>query len=176
MLRASVSVLLLAVVGAVTLGAVNAGSAGATSHPAPESPDPQRQTDLPQMLTLEWSAGRPMPQGMQDNHVTLIGNWLVSVGGFCQGGDDDWKPGTYPRGFLNETWGLDLGDSSAGWANLPDYQPVEKTARSISEVVPIANSSSGWSSLTRRVAMSQVFQRAAIPARHGKGPKGPVWE
>ncbi len=116
MLRAWAYVVVLAVV-----GAVNAGAAGEAGHPAPESPDPQQQADLPQMLTLEWSAGRPMPQGMQDNHVTLIDNWLVSVGGFCQGGDDDWKPGKYPRGFLNKTWGLDLDNPSAEWADLPDY-------------------------------------------------------
>jgi len=73
------------------------------------------------MLAFEWSAGKHMPQGMQDNHVTLINDWLVSVGGFCQGGDDDWKPGIYPRGFLNKAWGLDLKNVDSGWVDLPSY-------------------------------------------------------
>jgi len=80
------------------------------------------------MLALEWSAAQPMPQGMQDNHVTLIDGWLVSVGGFCQGGDDDWKPGKYPRGFLNKAWGLDLSNVAAGWVDLPAYPGAPRQA------------------------------------------------
>lgn len=87
----------------------------------PDSPTPQAQKDLPVMLKIEWSAGKHMPQGMQDNHVNIIDNWLVSVGGFCQGGDNDWKPGIYPRGFLNKTWGLDLSNKNSSWIELPPY-------------------------------------------------------
>ena len=54
-----------------------------TRKSVPESPEPQPQASLPQMLKLTWSAGPAMPQGMQDNHVALIDNWLVSVCGFC---------------------------------------------------------------------------------------------
>ncbi len=94
---------------------------GAGGSPAPESPLRQPQDTLPQMLAFEWSAGQPMPQGMQDNHVNIVDDWFVSVGGFCQGGDDDWKPGMYPRGFLNKTWGLNLNNVAAGWVDLPDF-------------------------------------------------------
>ncbi len=100
----------------------------------PESPAPQPQASVPQMLELTWSAGRPMPQGMQDNHVTLIDNWLVSACGFCSGADDDWKPGKYPRGFLNKTWGLDLGNESSGWVDLP---PLPGAARQAVEAVRV---------------------------------------
>ena len=103
------------------MGVSGTGADACGSNPAPKSPHPQRQADLPQMLEFAWSAGRPMPQGMQDNHVTLIHNWLVSVGGFCGGGDDDWKPGKYPRGFLNKTWGLDLNNTAVGWVDLPAF-------------------------------------------------------
>lgn len=85
----------------------------------PASPVPQPQASLPRMLSFSWSAGPAMPRGMQDNHVSVIHNWLVSVGGFCGGYDDDWKPGRYPRGFLNTVWGLDLDHEDKGWVELP---------------------------------------------------------
>ena len=84
----------------------------------PDSPQPQLQTSVPQMLEFSWSAGPAMPQGMQDNSVQVIDNWLVSVGGFCGGYEDDWKPGIYPRGFLNKVWGLDLAHEATGWVEL----------------------------------------------------------
>lgn len=105
---------------AVIAAAAIAQDAGG-KNPTSESPIPQPQAELPQMLAFEWSAGQSMPQGMQDNHVNLLDGWFVSVGGFCQGGDDDWKPGRYPRGFLNKTWGLNLNDAATGWVDLPDY-------------------------------------------------------
>ncbi|HQO34022.1 MAG TPA: hypothetical protein PLG59_05145 [bacterium] len=85
----------------------------------PVSPEPQPQASLPQMLRFAWSAGPAMPQGMQDNHVAVIHNWIVSVCGFCGGHDADWKQGVYPRGFLNKTWGLDLAHEENGWVDLP---------------------------------------------------------
>ena len=104
--------------GFVVLAFVVAASVAGAAEP-PESPTPQPQTDVPQMLEFTWSAGRPMPQGMQDNHVALVDNWLISVSGFCGGADNDWKPGVYPRGFLNKVWGLDLADEAGGWVDLP---------------------------------------------------------
>ncbi len=93
------------------------GLAGAAE--APESPSPQPQAEVPQMLDITWSAGPPMPQGMQDNLVRPLGDWIVSVGGFCGGADNDWKRGVYPRGFLNKVWGLDLRNEDKGWTDLP---------------------------------------------------------
>ncbi|MCD4693579.1 MAG: hypothetical protein K8R79_11745 [Calditrichales bacterium] len=92
----------------------------------PDSPQPQLQSSVPQMLEFNWSAGPAMPQGMQDNSVQVIDNWLVSVGGFCGGYEDDWKPGIYPRGFLNKVWGLDLANEAAGWIELT---PLPTTGR-----------------------------------------------
>ena len=94
----------------------------------PPAPTPQSQESLRPMLTMDWSAGRPMPQGMQDNHVNLMGNWVVSVLGFCSGADDDWKPGKYPRGFLNKAWALNLEDEAAGWIDLPPFPGAPRQA------------------------------------------------
>lgn len=89
---------------------------------------PQRQASLPRMLELAWSAERPLPQGMQDNLVALVGHRLVSVGGFCGGADDDWKPGKYPRGFLNKAWVFDLTDKQQGWTDLPSFPGAPRQA------------------------------------------------
>lgn len=94
----------------------------------PPTPAPQTQESLRPMLTMAWSAGRPMPQGMQDNHVNLMGSWIVSVLGFCSGADDDWKPGKYPRGFLNKAWALNLEDEAAGWIDLPPFPGAPRQA------------------------------------------------
>ena len=94
---------------------------GARADELPPSPAPQAQEALKPMIDVEWSAGTHMPQGMQDNHVNVVGNSLVSVLGFCSGADDDWKPGKYPRGFLNKAWALDLEDESAAWVSLPPF-------------------------------------------------------
>jgi hypothetical protein len=80
---------------------------------------PQAQEALPAMLSIDWSTGVHLPQGMQDNAVGLAGDWLLSVGGFCSGADDDWKPGIYPRGFLDKAWGLNLEHTNLGWQTLP---------------------------------------------------------
>jgi hypothetical protein len=39
---------------------------------APASPMPQPESSVPHMLELTWSAGRRMPQGMQDNCVAIL--------------------------------------------------------------------------------------------------------
>ncbi len=102
--------------------------AGRSFSELPPSPEPQQQAALPRMLDIDWSAAPPMPQGMQDNHVALIQGWLVSVGGFCGGYDDDWKPGVYPRGFLNKAWGLDLAHEDKGWVELPPLPGAPRQA------------------------------------------------
>ncbi len=94
----------------------------------PPAPTPQSQESLRPMLTVDWSAGAPMPQGMQDNHVNLMGTWIVSVLGFCSGADDNWKPGKYPRGFLNKAWALNLEDEAAGWIDLPPFPGAPRQA------------------------------------------------
>jgi len=80
------------------------------------------------MLSVEWSAGTHLPQGMQDNHVAQLDGWLVNVLGFCSGADEDWKPGLYPRGFLNKAWALNLADKEGGWTALPDFPGVPRQA------------------------------------------------
>lgn len=115
--------------GLASLLVVLAGlSYGQTMHATalPASPAPQSQDVVPRMLEVTWSAGPPMPQGMQDNQVALIHSWIVSAGGFCGGYDDDWKPGKYPRGFLNRVWGLNLTEMGEGWQALP---PLPGAAR-----------------------------------------------
>jgi len=94
----------------------------------PPSPEPQPQADLPKMLEVTWSAGRHMPQGMQDNRVAWVDGWLVSVAGFCGGADDDWKPGKYPRGFLNAAWGLNLAEAATDWVTLPSMPGAPRQA------------------------------------------------
>ena len=47
-----------------------------------------------------WERGPDLPQGFQDSDGGFIGTQLITVGGFCGGGDDARKPGHYPRGFL----------------------------------------------------------------------------
>lgn len=101
---------------------------GVAGDPLPSSPIPQSQAALKPMIEIEWSAGTPMPQGMQDNHVNVVGQWLVSVLGFCSGADDDWKPGKYPRGFLNRAWALNLDDEGAGWTALPPFPGAPRQA------------------------------------------------
>lgn len=101
---------------------------GAVDWDIPKSPEPQAQETLPQMLEFTWTAGPPMPQGMQDNHVSVINHWILSVGGFCGGYDDDWKPGKYPRGFLNKAWALDLQHEDKGWVDLPPLPGAPRQA------------------------------------------------
>lgn len=109
----------------LTMLAVGAGAFAAPLLPAPA---PQAQESLKPMLSMTWSAGPPMPQGMQDNHVNVMGDWMVSVLGFCSGADDNWKPGRYPRGFLNKAWAMNLKDETAGWEALPPFPGAPRQA------------------------------------------------
>jgi hypothetical protein len=73
------------------------------------------------MLRITWRRGPNLPQGFQDSDGGFLGTKLITVGGFCQGSDDNLKLGHYPRGFLKKVWAFDLADPTAGWAELPDY-------------------------------------------------------
>lgn len=79
------------------------------------------QEPLPEMLQITWSRGPNLPQGFQDSDGGIVGGYLVTVGGFCQGRKDvPGKESVYPRGFLKKAWGLKLGVAGAAWEALPD--------------------------------------------------------
>jgi N-acetylneuraminic acid mutarotase len=63
------------------------------------------------------------------------------VAGFCSGSDDDWKPGKYPRGFLNAAWGLNLADEKSDWVALP---PMPGDARQAMGGTRVGNSLFVW--------------------------------
>ncbi|MGI9457722.1 MAG: kelch repeat-containing protein [Aeoliella sp.] len=74
---------------------------------------------LPHMIDINWSLGPNLPQGFQDSDGGIIDNTLITAGGFAAG---ETIPGkVYPRGFVHETWGLDLTDPQADWVSLPDF-------------------------------------------------------
>ena len=86
---------------------------------------PQRQDQLPPMLEIVWSRGPNLPQGFQDSTAGIVGDTLVTAGGFCAGRKDvPGKVDKYPRGFLNKAWGLRLSTLQAGWFRLPEF-PLE---------------------------------------------------
>src|SRR5262245_51899481 len=77
---------------------------------------------LPQLLTITWQKGPNLAQGFQDSDGGVIGDTLISVGGFCSGQKGvPCKPGNYPRGFLKKVWGLSLKEQIARWEELPDF-------------------------------------------------------
>ena len=81
----------------------------------------QPAVDLPRMLQITWHKGPNLPQGFQDSDGGIVGGYLVTVAGFCQGRKDvPGKEHVYPRGFLRKAWGLDLSAPEAGWSELPD--------------------------------------------------------
>ena len=84
-------------------------------------PSPQPQRELAPMLTISWQRGPDLPQGFQDSDGGFLGTKLITVCGFCQGADNDRKPGRYPRGFLRKVWALDIARTARGWIALPDY-------------------------------------------------------
>ena len=66
------------------------------------------------MLSISWSAGPPLPRGMQDNDGGILGNWLIVAGDslYLWGGFSYDEPYTYADGYrLTRT-----GDS---WSPLP---------------------------------------------------------
>ncbi|UCH34128.1 MAG: hypothetical protein JSV65_16545 [Armatimonadota bacterium] len=88
---------------------------------APASPLPQPEALLGPMLAIAWERGPNLPQGFQDSDGGFLGTHLITVGGFCQGADDQMKPGRYPRGFLRKAWAFDTAAVARGWIELPDY-------------------------------------------------------
>jgi hypothetical protein len=86
-----------------------------------ESYGPQPENELGQLLSITWSRGPDLPQGLQDSNGGIIDHMLVTACGFCAGRDNDRKPGKYPRGFLKKVWALDLTDETKGWAELPEF-------------------------------------------------------
>jgi hypothetical protein len=76
---------------------------------------------LDPMLRITWHLGPDLPQGFQDSDGGIVDNTLITVAGFCQGEDVPSKPGKYPRGFLQQAWGLDLAHRAAGWVSLPAF-------------------------------------------------------
>lgn len=88
-----------------------------------DSVTPQRQENLPLLVSIAWSRGPDLPQGLQDSSGGFLQNTLVSVCGFCQGRPDDnqKKPGRYPRGFLRKGWALDMEREADGWRDLPEF-------------------------------------------------------
>lgn len=103
-----------------------------------QPPAPKAGGDaVPLMLRIEWSRGTNLPQGFQDSDGGILGDQLITVGGFCSGGlkeDNRRKPGRYPRGFLNKAWRLRLNTSRQGWQRLPDLPAAPRQALSAARV------------------------------------------
>ena len=68
----------------VVVSGLMAGPSLAQSLPA--IPAPQPQEALPRMIEFIWSAGPPLPRGMQDNGGGIIDNHLIVACGFCLAG------------------------------------------------------------------------------------------
>lgn len=102
---------------------------------------PQPESDLKLLLSITWSRGPDLPQGLQDSNGGVLGDMLVTACGFCAGRDNDKKPGRYPRGFLKKAWALDLNNPSQGWIALPDF-PGD--ARQGLTAVPVGDALYSW--------------------------------
>lgn len=82
---------------------------------------------LHRMLRITWERGPDLPQGFQDSSGGIVGGKLITCCGFCQGAVN-WsgpqrcsgKDHKYPRGFLNNVWGMDLHSMHA-WQSLPCF-------------------------------------------------------
>lgn len=89
------------------------------------------------MLRIEWSLGPNLPQGFQDSDGGVLGDTLITVGGFCSGGlerDNREKPGNYPRGFLKKGWALDLSESDKNWRSIPEFPGAPRQGLSSAKV------------------------------------------
>lgn len=88
--------------------------ANAKSLPT-SSYEPQPQESLRQVIDINYRLGPHTPKGLEDSAVGVLHDTLISVGG--------WNNGSGPggRGFLNDAWGIDLGDLEYGWVDLPPY-------------------------------------------------------
>jgi len=82
-----------------------------------------RAQTLPHMIDIDWSLAPNLPQGFQDSDGGIIDNTLITSGGFAAG---ETIPGkVYPRGFVHETWGLDLSNSRRRLAVVARFPRVE---------------------------------------------------
>lgn len=95
---------------------------GIATHVQAEEPV-LKSTDLPTMLQIDWKLGPDLPRGFQDSEVAVIHDTLISVAGFCSGEQGvTGKPDKYPRGFMQNVWGLPLkGKGQDTWEVLPDF-------------------------------------------------------
>lgn len=82
---------------------------------------PRKQSELEYLFKITWNRGPNLPQGFQDSDGGIIGDMLITVGGFCGGKNESEKPGIYPRGFLKKVWGLDLRNPESGWVEIPEF-------------------------------------------------------
>jgi N-acetylneuraminic acid mutarotase len=83
---------------------------------------PQPQDTLKPMLAIQWKKGPNLPQGFQDSAGGILHDTLVTVGGFCSGHTGvPGKAATYPRGFLDKVWGLNLQSPETRWQDLPNF-------------------------------------------------------
>ena len=87
-------------------------------------PSPQPQTKLDRLIEIDWSLGPDLPRGLQDSDGGFLGSNLITTCGYCSGGleeDNRRKPGRYPRGFLTQTWAIDVNKPESGWSDLPAF-------------------------------------------------------
>ena len=98
------------------------GKTAAERSNLPASPTPQSQGSLVQMFRITWKKMPSLPRGFQDSDGGIVDTTLVTACGFCSGQKGiKGKPNAYPRGFMRNTWGLDLEKPERGWLVLPDF-------------------------------------------------------
>ena len=67
--------------------------------------------ELQPMIDIDYRLGPRTPEGLQDGGIGIVHDTLVSVAGFNNGS------GPGGREFHNDTWGLDLNNPAATWAD-----------------------------------------------------------
>jgi len=114
----------------------------------------RKQRRLPTLLTIDWKKGPNLPQGFQDSQGDIIGDWLISAGGFCSGQKGvPGKPKTYPRGFLKKVWALNLKSPAKGWRELPE---VHGDARQGMQAIAVTSDSRGDPGVAQGGQVSQA--------------------
>lgn len=107
------------------------GGTGSDLPKPPASPTPQPQESLAQMLRITWKKMPSLPRGFQDSDGGIVNGTLVTTCGFCSGQNNvKGKPNTYPRGFMKDTWGLDLKEPEGTWVVLPDFPGAARQGNS----------------------------------------------
>ncbi|MFA5687716.1 MAG: hypothetical protein WC959_00975 [Kiritimatiellales bacterium] len=77
--------------------------------------------ELPEIVDITWKRLPNVPRGFQWPAVGMIGNFFISVGGWCTGEEYSAKPGVYPRGYFNDAFAMDVTAPEQGWQRLPDF-------------------------------------------------------